>query len=474
MSSLSPIRQLLALITQSVETLEKTCVKNGTGVPDLYEPFSPPSEAFRADPVAAEAANIISAAALHMEAILTPPQVSLYRMVGGHFKSTTIRACLESNVTKILREAGPQGLHVEDIASQNGQDPKKLGRFLRYLANHHVYRELQPNVFTNTRISSMLDTLKPSKVILANPERKHDNTMGLAALASHHLDEVFKASAYSWETLADSQTVLSEDPSAAPLGRVMKTTDTLWQFYARPEENFRQRRFGIGMKGVQAMQPADTILTAFDWKSLAPESVVVDVGGGIGSVSLPLAAQFPHLKIVVQDLPSVIEDAKAMWSTEMPDAIKSGQVKLEAHDFFTPQPQANASVFFLKQICHDWSDQYCMEFLKQLRSAATPKTVLFLMESIMPFACHDPSSDSDNGIPGATPKEAPAPLLANYGAVNEMGYNADITMFLLTNSQERTILHIDELLRNTGWKVTVVRRRPEDNTFLQSIEAVPI
>lgn len=48
------------------------------------------------------------------------------------------------------------------------------------------------------------------------------------------------------------------------------------------------------------------------------------------------------------------------------------------------------------------------------------------MDSIMPFACHDPSADSGHDIPGAIPREAPAPLLANYGAVNEMGYNADI------------------------------------------------
>lgn len=36
---------------------------------------------------------------------------------------------------------------------------------------------------------------------------------------------------------------------------------------------------------------------------------MVDDGGGIGSVSIPLA-QFPHLKLVFQDLPGVIKEAK--------------------------------------------------------------------------------------------------------------------------------------------------------------------
>lgn len=48
-------------------------------------------------------------------------------------------------------------------------------------------------------------------------------------------------------------------------------------------------------------------------------------------------------------------------------------------------------------------------------------------------------------------------------------------MFLLFNSQERTIRQIDNLLRSVKWKVTVVHRRDGgDSTFLQSIEAIPL
>lgn len=48
-------------------------------------------------------------------------------------------------------------------------------------------------------------------------------------------------------------------------------------------------------------------------------------------------------------------------------------------------------------------------------------------------------------------------------------------MFLLFNSQERTIMHIDELLGSTGWKaVKVYRQEGGDSTFLQGIEAIPI
>lgn len=40
---------------------------------------------------------------------------------------------------------------------------------------------------------------------------------------------------------------------------------------------------------------------AYDWKSLPSSSLVVDVGGGVGTACLALAKEFPNLKFVVQD-----------------------------------------------------------------------------------------------------------------------------------------------------------------------------
>lgn len=87
-----------------------------------------------------------------------------------------------------------------------------------------------------------------------------------------------------------------------------------------------------------------------------------------------------------------------------------------------------ASVFLLKQILHDWSDSYAITILKQLRVAATPNTKLVAMESIVPYACRDPRTVDKDGIPGAVPHEAPEPLLANFGPINDMQYNSDFTV----------------------------------------------
>ena len=53
-----------------------------------------------------------------------------------------------------------------------------------------------------------------------------------------------------------------------------------------------------------------TVPSAYEWSKLPAQSVIVDVGGGIGSESLQLVREFPYFRIVVQDLPAVIEEAK--------------------------------------------------------------------------------------------------------------------------------------------------------------------
>ncbi|KAJ3501836.1 hypothetical protein NLJ89_g9160 [Agrocybe chaxingu] len=323
----SPARQLLQLISTSLSTLEITCSEKGFNIPDLHATFDPASEAFRNDPVAGEAASVLGAAALQLAAIFIPPQVSLYHSIAGFMKSAAARVCIESNVTEVLREGGPDGVHINDIAAKNGQDPQKIGRFLRILANHHIYREVKPNVFTNTRISSLLDTLKPSAELFAHPAQKHENTSGLAALACHHLDEAFKAAAYAWETVSDPN--VTDATTDSPLSRSTGRRETVWEFYQRPENLHKHERFNIGMRGARALQPGDVGLHAFNWKSLSKGSVVVDVGGGLGSVSLPVAGEYPDLQIVVQDLPPVIESAAKLWKKENPEALMSGRVKLE-------------------------------------------------------------------------------------------------------------------------------------------------
>ncbi|KAM6499069.1 S-adenosyl-L-methionine-dependent methyltransferase [Amanita muscaria] len=465
------IRQLLDLINSAVETLDKTCTANGTKVPSLNESFHPTSEAFREDPAAAQATILIGSAALQLAAIVLPPQVSLYNIIGGLWNSAAIRTALESSVTEVLREAGPEGLHVDAIEEKTGIDAQKMARCLRTLTVHHVYREVTPDVFTNTRLSSMLDTSKPSQDIVADPDSKHDNNTSLPSLAGHHLDEMFKSSAYLWETLSDPQTGKSDEPGHAAIGKALSNGKGFFDYLAQPDQKYRQKRFDMAMRATQSFFSQTIFLQAYDWKSLPNDALVVDVGGGVGNVSMVLAKEHPNLNIIIQDQAYVIENGTKFWEAELPDALNSGRVKFEVHDFFKPQPQKAVNVFLMKHIIHDWSDEYSAKILKQLRGSATPDTRLICLEAIIPYACS--VSNAVDHIAGAAAPEAPEPLPAHWGLVSSIYYYLDMTMLVANNAKERTIGQFEKLFKAAGWKITTVRRA-SGNVTLAAIEAVPI
>lgn len=94
-----------------------------------------------------------------------------------------------------------------------------------------------------------------------------------------------------------------------------------------------------------------------------------------------------------------------------------------AHDFFSPQPVKNASVFLLRNIIHDWPDKYCIQILQYLRDAAAPSTRLMIIDSLMSYAC---AEEDIKVIPGAGRPTPPAPLLPNGGHASTISYYQDI------------------------------------------------
>ncbi|KAG6894493.1 hypothetical protein C0992_005905 [Termitomyces sp. T32_za158] len=276
------------------------------------------------------------------------------------------------------------------------------------------------------------------------------------------------------ENLKDPITGRSNEPNHAPFNRAFGVDIPIWLWFEAQEQKYRRRRFAIAMHGIAQMQPSDLLDDVLDWKALPRGSTVVDVGGGIGTSSLAVVKKNDHLKFVVQDLPMICAEATAYWSKEYPELINTGKLSFArrySHDFFTPQPVTDASVFILKQILHDWSDPYCARILTELRAAAMPETKLILVDSIIAYACHDPTTES--GL-NSDYKEAPAPLLPNYGAANVMPYFMDLSMMMWLNAQERTIGHLDTLLRSTGWRIVSAKRGSPPCNFYEPVVAVPI
>jgi hypothetical protein len=80
------------------------------------------------------------------------------------------------------------------------------------------------------------------------------------------------------------------------------------------------------------------------------------------------------------------------------------------------------------------------EILKHLRAAAQPKTVLVILDNIMPYAA--PSSNLHADIPGAATPPVPPPLLPNLGIVSAVPTGSD--MQVCCNSAALLCSDIDE------------------------------
>ncbi|EJD00206.1 O-methyltransferase [Fomitiporia mediterranea MF3/22] len=460
----SDLRSLRDIISSSVDNILNACESAGKIFPSLDEPvqlseFTP--EGIRNQPAVAQSIALICAAATQLIATVRPPPATLTVSAFGYTLPAALGVAEAGNVPEILREAGPKGMHVKEIAEKAGMDHHKLSRVLRYLATNHWFREVSPEVFANNMLSSLLDT---GKEITKNfALTKHDNSPGMAALAGYGGDEAIKAASYLREALTDEKTKFSQEAKHSAVQKALGIDETLWEFYDRPENELRRKRFAIVMAGSNRLQPPESILYGFDWGSLPKGGIVVDVGGGLGQVSLEVSKAHPDLRVVLEDRPLIIEQAKQFWQENLPRSVTGCKVQFIGTDFFEAQPKlpGTPDVFLLRMITHDWADLYAIKILRRLRDAAGPNTKLILIDCVLDYAC------------GSGENKPPPPLLGNLGGGNLLSYSVDLTVFGMLNAGERTALGFEEILSASGWQLQEIRKSPVSPMWWPSIISVP-
>lgn len=468
---LAELKALASIISSSVDQIEIALKTASMPFPSIHTPFTPQSDAARNLPEVSAASALITAAAAQIIATIRPPFLHVATTAILFNISAALRVAEEAHVAEILRAAGPNGLHIKDIAVPSGVDPDKLARLLRVLATHHIFEEVAPDVFAHNRVSSVMDTGKNVEQILKDPQSKHRGTFGMTASIGHLTDEIMKTVSYLAEAVMDPVSGHNNDVHDLAFNRAFNVKGTFWDWLDQPDQAYRLERFGIAMEGAKNAAPPNAIVEGLDWNSLGEGALVVDVGGGIGAQSLTLAKNCPNLKFIIQDRPEVVKVAEKIWDDELPGARATTRVQMQAHDFFTSQPVKNADVFLIRMILHDWPNAECVTILRHLREAAKPSTQLVIVDNIMAYACKD-AIISD--IPGAADTPHPQePLLPNMGAANMMSYLTDVQMMAITGGVERTLPQVDDLLKKTGWKISRVHHGAPFVLSHQKVIAVP-
>jgi len=470
--SLAELKALGNIVQSSIERIEAVVTANSFTFPSSGSPSNPESEAPQMHPGILSAGSLITSAAAQLITLVRPAPLAVVDVVLQYHVSTAIRAAIATHVAEILRDAGPKGKHVTEIAKPTKVHSRKLAHVLRLLATNYIFTEVSPDVFANNRLSSVLDTGKSVEELLACPESKHTGTPGIPSHIELILDEGFKSSSYLPEALLDPELGHAYETNKTSLNKAFNIEGDYWSWLESPGNRLRSIRFGAALKSMKYITSPDNILKGYAWEALPKDSLVVDVGGGVGVHSLTVALHHPHLCFIVQDRESVVGDAVEYWKMNLPGALEAGRVKLQAHSFLESQPaqQEDVSVFLLSNVLHNWSDEYCITILKYLRVAAGPKTQLVIVEMLISCACDEPITHE---ITGAERPVPPKPLLRNLGRAASTAYNMGALMMGFFNGQERTVTYFRDLLNQAGWKLIAVHHEAPSVIGLHKVVAVP-
>lgn len=142
-----------------------------------------------------------------------------------------------------------------------------------------------------------------------------------------------------------------------------------------------------------ASQPlvADEILDAYP---MAAHRCLMDVGGGEGVFAAAVAQRWPHLKLVVFDLPEVACRAQgrlaAMGLSDRATAVGG--------DFTAGDLPGGADIVSLVRVVHDHDDVRVMALLRAARRALPPHGVLLLAEPMAGTAGAQAMGDAYFGL----------------------------------------------------------------------------
>ena len=90
-------------------------------------------------------------------------------------------------------------------------------------------------------------------------------------------------------------------------------------------------------------------------------------------------AKYPHLRGTVLKLPSVNENAAALYATRLGVADRCDYA---AGDMFAAVPDADA--YLMKMILHDWNDEECVRILRTAARSASSTGRMFIAEHLVP------------------------------------------------------------------------------------------
>jgi hypothetical protein len=275
-----------------------------------------------------------------------PEPVQLLLLVTSKWISQSISAAAKLGIADLLA-GGPRTL--EELARETDCDARTLHRVLRAIATVGVFAELP------------------------------DGRIALTPLAEYLRSDVPG-------TMRHMAIMTGEDFMWRPYGHLLHTLRTGEQAF---EHVYGERIFDYMERHPQLEAVFNNAMTAFTEESadeiaidldLTGARIVADVGGGHGHLVASLLGANPGLTGILFDRPHVVDGAgPVLGRTGVTD-----RVTCVGGDFFRAVPPG-ADAYVLRTVLHDWSDDECVQILRNVRTAldGRPGGRLVILETVV-------------------------------------------------------------------------------------------
>ncbi|KAM0813177.1 putative O-methyltransferase domain-containing protein [Seiridium cardinale] len=147
------LREILALLSTAVEKVAREWERASDG-DDAHS--SEPGDHVNAqsgyDPTKTALAALGS-----IESLITDPHRLLINMSSSYLVSRALHIVADHDIAAVLTRTGDnRGVHATELAKVTGLDKGKLRRIIRALTSHHIFQEVEEDIFANNHISKVL------------------------------------------------------------------------------------------------------------------------------------------------------------------------------------------------------------------------------------------------------------------------------------------------------------------------------
>ncbi|MEL7241159.1 MAG: methyltransferase [Cyanobacteria bacterium J06573_2] len=276
-----------------------------------------------------------------------PSYMDLIRMMTGMWVSQAIYVTAHLGIADLLKDSSKS---IAQLAEETETDVSSLYRVIRALASVGIFKEVEPNEFALTKTGEYLRSDVPNSL------RSISMMLG------------DKCSWQSWGEII--QVVKTGKTPFKSLYQV----DNIFEYFKNNPES--SKIFDDAMTNFTKNAIHTALLDTYDFSGF---SKVVDVAGGHGALIASILKINPQIKGVLFDLPNVVSGAYNLLEKEG----VANRCEIFSGDFFKSVP-SGGDVYILSQIVHDWDDDSCTRFLKNIRNAISENGKLVVIDAVIP------------------------------------------------------------------------------------------